>query len=190
MEKRVLQNPMVKNKFTLIKTSEQTNGDYVLVEIEMSPGGSNTTHYHKSFSEEFIPVQGALAVQIAGKLSLVRPGQRIRAKEGQHHRFFNPGKKPIRFQIKMTPGNDNFINSLLIAYGLAHEGKTTKQGIPKKLDHLAILVSMLDIHFTGLLSLIQPFLNRRAKKARKKGVEKELISRYCTEQMIAERTPV
>jgi hypothetical protein len=36
-----------------------------------------------------------------------------------------------------------------------------------------------DSRFTGFLALIQPFILKRARKAREKGVMKDLLAKYC-----------
>jgi hypothetical protein len=72
-----------------------------------------------------------------------------------------------------------FEQGLVIAYGLAGEGRMNKNGIPKNLDHLALLMSLTDTGLRGLLSIIQPFMRWRGNKAIKKGMHHELLKRYC-----------
>ena len=95
------------------------------------------------------------------------------------HRFYNPGDHPIIFQIKLTPGHERFEHGLAIAYGLAEDGKVNKNGIPKNLDHMAVLMSLTDRGVPGFYSFILPVLKWRAGIAMKKGLHLELIKRYC-----------
>jgi hypothetical protein len=67
----------------------------------------------------------------------------------------------------------------MIAYGLAKDGLTNREGMPKKLDYAALLLDFFDPEPTGMLRLMMPFLRWKARQARKRGVEKELIDRYC-----------
>lgn len=53
-----------------------------------------------------------------------------------------------------------------MGYGLADDGKTNDKGIPKKMDHLAVLMEHADTRLTGFLSLIEPWLLYRARGAR------------------------
>ena len=71
------------------------------------------------------------------------------------------------------------MQGIKIAYGLAEDGLTSATGIPKKLDHLALLLKVSDTRAKGLLGLMVPLLMMRAKKAERKGVLKELTERYC-----------
>jgi quercetin dioxygenase-like cupin family protein len=179
MQRRVFYNPKVKDKVTVLKTADETGNDHILVEVELAPGGGSPKHYHTSFTETFIPVEGLLGVDVETKRFRVQDQQIAIANPNEVHRFYNPGQETIRFQVKISPAQNRFLESLCIGYGLADDGLTNNKGIPKKLDHLAVLLEHSDSRFTGFLSLIEPLLLWRARKARKKGVMKELTERYC-----------
>jgi SNF2 family DNA or RNA helicase len=44
-------------------------------------------------------------------------------------------------------------------------------------------MDLSDTRFPGFLSLISPFILRRAKRARRKGVDKELMKKYWGEEV-------
>ncbi len=67
----------------------------------------------------------------------------------------------------------------MIAYGLARDGKCNKNSIPKDIKHTALLFDMSGGRIPGIMSLIMPLLRRIANRARKKGLETELIEKYC-----------
>ena len=50
---RILTNPAVRDKVTFLKTSAETKGAYVMVEVELAPGGGNRLHYHVDYKEIF-----------------------------------------------------------------------------------------------------------------------------------------
>jgi len=179
IEKRVFENPLIKDKVTFIKTARETNGDYSLVEVELQPGGGNSMHYHKTFAEEFIAVDGILGVDLENKKLRLQPGDTATAEKLQIHRFYNPGNKPIRFLVKISPARQSFEDGLRIAYGLASDNRTNKKGIPKSLTHMSLLFYLTDTGLPGFLSWIGFFLDWKAKKAIKKGVDQELIRQYC-----------
>lgn len=178
MKIRVFENSLIKDKVTVLKTSEETNGEYLLVEVELKVGGGNIMHYHTSFMEEFTAVEGVLGVDLGKEKLRLHPGQQAIAGLNDVHRFYNPGDSTIRFHVKIAPARERFLHCLCIGYGLANDGKVNKKGIPKSFDHLAILMDLSDTRFPGFLSLISPILLRRAKRARRKGVDKELMERY------------
>jgi mannose-6-phosphate isomerase-like protein (cupin superfamily) len=178
MKKRVFENPKIKDKVTLLKSSQETNGAYTLLEVELEPGGGNPLHYHTSFIEEFRAVEGNLGIGLPKKQLYLKPGETTRAIPNQIHRFFNPGATPIRFEVKLIPGAAHFEKGLAIGYGLAGDGLTNKKGIPTKLDHLAVLLELTDTRLTGFIALVLPYLLRRAKRARRKGVLIDLEKKY------------
>jgi mannose-6-phosphate isomerase-like protein (cupin superfamily) len=47
--RRRYHNPQYKDYATFLKTSEETDGEYTLIEFEVGPGGGNTPHYHKTY---------------------------------------------------------------------------------------------------------------------------------------------
>ncbi len=179
MEKRVFQNSKFKDRVTVLKSPKETNHEYLLLEIELDPKGGNGLHYHTSFSEEFIPVNGDLGVRLGKKKVILKPGNSAVVKIGESHHFFNPGGETIRFQVKIVPGHEGFLQGVKIAYGLAEDGLTTKTGIPKKLDHLALLLKLSDTRAGGLLGLIFSLIMMKAKRAESNGVLKALTEKYC-----------
>lgn len=179
MQKRVFYNPKIKDKVTVLKTAEETNGDHILVEVELAVGGGTPKHFHTSFNETFIPIQGVLGVDIGKKTFRLQEGNTAMAMKNEVHRFYNPGKAPISFQVKIHPAENRFLEALCIGYGLAEDGLTNDNGIPKKFDHMAVLFEHADSRMTGLLSMVEPLLRYRAKKARRKGVLEALKKKYC-----------
>ncbi|MDF2190267.1 hypothetical protein [Paraflavitalea sp. CAU 1676] len=178
MERRVFENPLIKDKVTLLKSSEETNGAYTLVEVELLAGGGNDLHYHTSFTEEFTAIEGTVSIGF-GKSNLhLKPGEKALARIDQLHRFYNASNSTIRFEVKLVPGSVEFEKGLAIGYGLATDGLTNKHGIPKKLDHLAVLLDLTNTRLTGIYGLIIPFLLYRARKARNKGILADLENRY------------
>jgi mannose-6-phosphate isomerase-like protein (cupin superfamily) len=179
MEKRVFSNPHVKDKVTFVKTSKETGGEYSLLELELAPGGGTPLHAHTSFDEQFTAIDGVVGIVVEKNKILISPGESATAPLGKFHRFYNPGKTSIRFEVKIVPSCESFENSLKIAYGLAEDGKANKKGIPKSFSHLALLTTMADTVLPGALSLILPVIRWKAKQAIKKGIDQELIKKYC-----------
>ena len=109
----------------------------------------------------------------------MKPGERFTVKPMQLHGFFNPTNEPIKFNILIEPGHEGFENSLRILYGLAKDGLTDKESIPKSLTHTALVITMSDMNAPGLLTWIFPFLKWLASRATAKQEEKRLLAQYC-----------
>jgi mannose-6-phosphate isomerase-like protein (cupin superfamily) len=140
---RVIYNPIQKDTVTFLKTVEETNGSYTLVEVEVFPGGGVGLHYHKEYRETFECLEGELKVQLGKKILTLKAGDApLTAEKNMLHRFFNTSDKPSRFMVTISPGSRGFEESIQIAYGLARDGKTNSEGTPIKLEHLGVLLAL------------------------------------------------
>jgi mannose-6-phosphate isomerase-like protein (cupin superfamily) len=69
-------HPLQKDYATFLKTSEETGGEYTLIEVEVAPGGGNTPHYHKTYAEHFEVLEGVLEVTVGGETRALHPGEK------------------------------------------------------------------------------------------------------------------
>ena len=179
MKKRIFENPLMKDRIMLVESSNESGGAHTLIEMELQPGDGNRLHYHKYITEKFTAIRGELWVEVGRDRIRLQPGESTMAPADVVHRFYNPGSRSIIFRIKLTPGHEMFEQSLVIAYGLAADGRVYKNGIPKNPDHLALLMSMTDTGIPGVFSFIQPYMKWRGQKAIENGMHHELLRRYC-----------
>jgi mannose-6-phosphate isomerase-like protein (cupin superfamily) len=176
--RRFFENPVFKDKLTILKSSEETGGVYSFHELEVAPGGGNMLHVHKGFTETFTAVKGVLGVRFNNRKLYLQPGQSVSVPVGTPHHFFNDTGSPVVCNIKFEPGHSGFEKGLAIVYGLAADGKTSAKGFPKSFVHLALIVNLTDTRPTGVLGLLTPVFNWLAKRARKKGTEQQLLRKY------------
>jgi len=178
--KRKIINSVIKDTITFIQTSDETNGEISELELTLMPNGSNFSHYHKRFTETFTAIDGTLGLKLEGnKVKILQPNETHSVPPNQVHSFFNPEEKEIKFNVKITPGHKGFENSLRILYGLAEEGLTDKKSVPKSLTHVAIIGSLSDSYLPGVMKILSPIFGLLAKRAKKSGIEKKLINKYC-----------
>jgi quercetin dioxygenase-like cupin family protein len=178
--KRTIVNPVIKDVATFLRTARESNAKVSELEITLMPGGGNRLHYHKTYSETFTAVDGELGLRLGKNESrILKPGERFTVKPMQLHCFFNPTINPIKFNILIEPGHEGFENSLRILYGLAKDGLTDSQSIPKKLMHTALVVTMSDMNAPGFLTWIYPFLKWLASGTKAKNEQKRLLAQYC-----------
>lgn len=179
--KKVFVNPIYRDRATVLSTSEDTGGKYLLGQLEVAPGGGNQLHTHSRFEETFIAVEGKLGVRYGDKKLYLKPGESITIPIGKPHHFFNDGKRTITCQVKLTPAHDGFIKGIAIAYGLAADGLANKKGIPKSLLHLALIIQLTDTIATGPMRWAMPLFKVLAKRAKRKGIEQQLLDKYYYE---------
>ena len=175
---RRIYNPIQKDYVTFLKTSEETNGQCTLVEVELAPRGGVGLHYHKTYSEKFDCLEGELKVQAGKTIHTLSPGQSITAQPNINHRFFNTSTKVCKFKVELNPASRGFEQSLQIGYGLASDGQTNSKGFPKDRLALAWLFEISESNLPGWMSVFEFILRRQARKAKAKGLDQELIRKY------------
>ncbi len=181
MKNRTIENPIIKDKVTFVKTSAETGGEFSEIVVELSAKGGNEPHFHTSFSESFTPIEGQLGVLVGGRRSILRPGDTATVPPGVVHCFFNPSDDVVKFKGEARPGHQGLERFAQIAYGLARDGHVNKKGYPNKLSHVALLMEMGDVRISGLpFKLLAPLFRWVARRARARGVEDALVDRYCT----------
>lgn len=177
MERKIY-NPIQQDQVIFLKTHADTGGEYTLVEVELANGGGVGLHYHKTYAEKFDCLDGEVQVQL-GKLSYkLVPGQSATADPMVNHLFRNRSGKPCRFTVELRPASVGFEQSLQIGYGLANDGLCKTNGFPKDKLALAWLFDISESNLPGWMSLFKFILRKQAKKARQKGIDKQLTERY------------
>lgn len=178
---RTIVNPLMGEKVTFLKTAEETNGEYALVEVDLAPLGGVGLHYHTHYAEYFEVIDGVLGIECDGKTVFLHPGESITAHIGSKHRFFNDSEtKRVTFRTTITPARQ-FEQGLRIIYGLICDGKTNKKGIPN-IWHLALMFEKAESYFPGLpLGLQVRIFRLLANIARRKGKDKDLLKYYVAQ---------
>ena len=180
MQKRTFINPAINDTATFIKTSEETNGEYTLLEIELGKSDGPPLHYHNAFSENFQVQEGILYLQVGKDKKKLSIGESVNVPAGTPHRFYNETNNIVKFTITIAPGHLGMENFIKILYGLASDGLSDKKGKPNNFAHLAVALSISDSNASGWMSLLSPIIKMVAKRAKKDGTEKWLLETYCT----------
>lgn len=177
MERKIF-NPIQKDYVTFLKTSDETNGEYTLVEVELADGGGVGIHYHKTYSEKFECISGEVLVQLGKTIHVLKPGQSATADPNINHLFKNRSGATCKFKVELRPASKGFEQSLQIGYGLASDGLYDKKGFPKDRLALAWLFEISESNLPGWMSVLEFILRKQAKRARAKGIDKELLKKY------------
>ena len=182
MKNRIIVHPINGDKVTFLKTCSETNGELIQCELEVFPNAHGAAaappHYHKSYTESFRVLEGELTVRIGNKVLTLGNGQSVTIPLKTVDTFSNKTLQSIKAIVEARPAIQGFEDGLIITYGLAADGKTSKTGLPKSVSHLALLISMGDIRFADMMSVLNPVMRWMAKKAIKWGIKQELSDAY------------
>ncbi len=91
-------------------TATQTAGAFTLFTDITPPGGGPPPHYHVNEDETFCVVEGEAEFFVDGRWIGVPAGCVIHMPRGVRHAFRNPGNRPLRQIIKLSPaGFEDFM---------------------------------------------------------------------------------
>ena len=158
---------------TFIKTGNETNGEYELVQVDLEPMGGNDWHYHKNFEEEFKVLEGLVRIGREGEEILLQEGDSALANREDMHYFKNARKEKSVLLVKVSPAA-GLEKTLRVAYGLINDGML-KDDMTKNPWHMALLLGYSESYLQGMPGWFQePLINSLAKIAQWKGEDREL----------------
>ena len=157
----ILENPATGEVLIFHRTSEETNGESVLVETIVRPDGFvAAAHVHPFQTERFEVLEGVLGLRVGEKEIVARAGDVAVVAPGTSHRFWNAGKSEARFLCEVRPAL-RFESLIETMFTLAAEGKTNRKGLPNPL-RLAVIAKA---HFDTVRLPFPPALLQRAALA-------------------------
>ena len=140
---QTIENPVTGERITFLKTSRDTDGEYVLVEASIAPNGGVASHVHPYQTEEFEVLSGSVEFKKNRDKVVAHAGETVVVEPGTVHRFKNVGTDEARFVAKVAPALE-FESFLETMFALAAAGKTNKKGMPNPLRMAVIANAYLD----------------------------------------------
>jgi quercetin dioxygenase-like cupin family protein len=133
-----LENPVTGEVMIFHRTSEQTNGEEVFVEVIVRPEGFvAAAHFHPHQTERFEVLEGKLGLRVGDEKLVATPGDVAVVTPRTVHRFWNAGGEDARFTVQVRPALQ-FESLIETMFALAAEGKTNRKGMPNPL-RLAVI---------------------------------------------------
>ena len=133
-----IENPVTGERIVFHKTSRETNGELVVLECFVQPGGCvSAAHVHPRQSERFEILKGTLGFRLDGPKFEAGPGRRVLVPSRMRHQFWNAGEEEAHFVCEVRPALQ-FEALLETMFALAADGKTNRKGMPNPL-RLAVI---------------------------------------------------
>lgn len=131
---QVLDNPISGERITFRKTTAETGGKLLAIDLELSPDGHVPgAHVHPLQEERFEIVAGTVKFRKGLRRIKARPGDTVVVPPGTVHRFENVGNEPAHVRVEIRPALR--MEELFEAtVALAREGRTTSTGMPRPFD--------------------------------------------------------
>jgi len=136
---QIIQNPVSGERIEFLRTSADTAGELLELELELSPDGRVPgAHVHPEQEERFHVLEGTMKFRLGMRTIVAEAGDSVVVPAGRVHKFANAGDGPARARVEVEPALD--MEELLCTTAqLAHEGRVLASGMPKPL-HLALFV--------------------------------------------------
>jgi mannose-6-phosphate isomerase-like protein (cupin superfamily) len=135
---QTIEHPVTGERMTFLKTSRETGGEYVLVELELAAGGHvAAAHVHPNQEETFEVLEGRVGFKAGEREAIVLAGGTITVPRGTPHKFWNAGEETARFRTEVRPALQ-FEQLIETMFTLAQDGKVNRKGMPNPL-RLAVI---------------------------------------------------
>jgi quercetin dioxygenase-like cupin family protein len=135
----VLENPVTGLRTVFRKTAEDTDGQLLQVDWIGNPGWkAGPRHVHPYQEERFTVLSGTLASYVDGVERIHGEGEVVAAPAGSAHTVWNAGDGVVHALVEFRPALRSEVPLETLA-GLARDGKTNREGVPKNPLRAALL---------------------------------------------------
>lgn len=145
----VYTNPITGERAVIRVAEEDSDSSHVVVDLYVAPGGRvSGAHVHPSFSERFEVVAGTVGFRLGGQEQVGGPGTAGKAPPGTVHDWWNAGDDEAHVVVEMRGDAESvrrFEELLVTLFGLAHEGRTRRNGMPDLLQSALVADEFSDV---------------------------------------------
>jgi quercetin dioxygenase-like cupin family protein len=192
---QVIENPVTGERVVVRVGTEESEGELLVVEAFVKPGGAVTgEHVHPAIEEYFTVVRGRVGFRLDGRETIAQLGKRLHAPAGMAHDWWNAGEEEALVRVEIRPATW-FEEMIANLFGLAQDGKTNAKGMPNLLQASLFAQEFEDvIYFTKpprpvqkvLFAILAPI----ARAFGYKGSYPEYLNRQPAETVEVEPWPV
>lgn len=177
----ITQNNTIKRRYIFHKTSADTDGEYLEMEVSYAPHSDQPpNHYHPYQEEYFEVLKGVFHTKIGGVEHIYETGEKFNVPKNTPHWMYNTSDEDgcLLWQVRPAMKTQAFLETM---WNLEANGKTNANGVPPLL-HLSVILREFSDEFRpsnppywiqrllfGLLSPIGKLLGYRARYARYSG---------------------
>jgi mannose-6-phosphate isomerase-like protein (cupin superfamily) len=187
----VLENPVTGER-AIVLTDPFEHPDQVLVShLYVEPGGRvAAAHLHPNLRERFHVISGRVGFQVGAEQRELGPGESAEIPPNTIHDWWQVGTEEASVVVEVDPGI-RFVQLVGTMFGLARDGKSTKDGLPKPLQ---LAVSVSEFRDTIVIASPPPWVQRivfglLAPIGRARGLQ-PYYPRYIDSDVVVEPDPV
>ncbi len=137
---QTIENPVSGERITFLQTADDTAGELLEFELELTPDGSVPgAHVHPEQEERFHVLEGRMRFRLGLRTIVAEAGETVVVPAGSSHKFWNAGETEAVFVTEVRPALQ-FERLLETMFALAADGKTNRKGMPNPL-RLAVIAN-------------------------------------------------
>jgi quercetin dioxygenase-like cupin family protein len=142
---RIITNPVTGEELTWLVTSEQSGGTRAKAEIRVHGAGrgNRLPHAHPSAHERFTVVRGRMAVDCAGTVTVLHPGESLTVAPGVEHAWWNARAGELCMHVEISPPG-RYEELTELGFRWAREGRVSQCGDPGLVLGAALLAEFGD----------------------------------------------
>ena len=139
---------------TFLKTSGETNGELLRVEVVLPPGFSMAEHVHPRQEEQHQVLSGTLRARVGGWDRDYKAGERVVGPPGVPHAWRNPSNPSDQEDLHIVSEHrpaSHTEHMLETGFAIAQDLEADKKGFLKHVLRAAVLLDEIkeDFYFTG-----------------------------------------
>lgn len=139
----VVENPVTGERGVARIGTAETNGELLIVDLYIRPGGAVIgEHVHPAIEERFTVLRGQVGFRLAGQEAIADLGKKLIVPAGMTHDWWNAGPEEALVRVEVRPAA-RFEAMIRNLFGLAQDGKVNRKGMPNLLQ-LAVFAREFD----------------------------------------------
>ena len=159
----IVEDPVLRQRFSFRRTTDEDGGEVLHVETWVDPGGGVTPHIHPAMEERFKVMEGNPSFLAGRKWQAASPGEVVVVPAGVRHAYRNTGNEIAHMVCEARPPS-SLQEFLEDAAALGRAGKITRHAVPKGPSAL-LLGAVMAHHYRDMVVLLfppmpPPFLQR------------------------------
>ena len=150
----IIENPVTGETITFIRTSEDTGGAQLEIELLLRPDAFlPAAHVHPAQEEAFTVLEGAVRFTSSADVDVVRAGGTLLVPSGQPHSWGPDGDAGARVRVVFSPPGStaHFFDTY---FALAREGKVNHKGLANPI-RMAQLARTYDVYLAAVPVAVQ-----------------------------------
>ena len=92
--------------YTILASTAETDGDYVMLEALVPPDGGPPPHIHHDQVETFYILEGEMEITVGGQTHEAKAGDFFHVSKGTPHNFINRSRTTTKMLFTFVPAGD------------------------------------------------------------------------------------